>query len=294
MNCCPKCFGDPIAQGIIEELAHNEIGNCDFCGSTDVPIVDVSPECELRDYFDDMLEVFAPASQVPEHRWLSTKPLPFSETFSSLWSVFSIDTKATESFLGALYGEEDWFEEFSTQPIVVTPNRGNSDISEFSLFGTKTWDDFVESIKNNLRCHTRIENEDLFKSICNALSKSIPSEQAWYRARIWNKAETPANSDLHEAPSALTRSGRMNVAGIPCLYIADSPRTAISETRASQFDTMAVAHMHPKNTLSIVDLSRIHSVSPFEEISCNVLAANIGNLELIRKASTPMYGSQSR
>jgi hypothetical protein len=74
----------------------------------------------------------------------------------------------------------------------------------------------------------------------------------------------------------------MNVAGIPCLYIADSPLTAISETRASQFDTMAVACMHPKRTLSIVDLSRIHSVSPFDEISCNVLASNIDNLKLIR------------
>lgn len=75
----------------------------------------------------------------------------------------------------------------------------------------------------------------------------------------------------------------MNVEGIPCLYIANSPLAAISETRASQFDTMAVARLRPKRALSIVDLSRIHSVSPFDEISCNVLATNIDNLKLIRR-----------
>ncbi len=197
--------------------------------------------------------------------------------------MFSIDAEATGSFLRALYGEEDWFENFSTHPIVVTPNQGNSDISEFSLFGTKTWDDFVESIKNNLRFHTTIENKHQFRSVCAAPSKSIPSEPCWYRARIWNKDKPPANSDLYEAPSYLTRNGRMNVAGIPCLYIANTPLTAISETRASQFDTMAVACMRPKSILSIVDLSRIHSVSPFDEISCNVLAANLDNLRRIRR-----------
>lgn len=283
MNCCPNCFSDPVAKGIVKELANNELGACDFCGSEDVPIVDISPECELRGYFDDMIEVFAPASRVPKQRRLSAKPLPFAEAFTSLWNVFSIDTKAVESFLGALYSTEDWFEEFRTRPIVVTPNQGNSDISEFSLFGTKTWEDFVQSIKSNLRFHTTIENEELFRSICNSLSKSIPTEQCWYRARIWNKEKAPKAKDLHEAPSSLTRNGRMNVAGIPCLYIANSPLAAISETRASQFDTMAVARMHPKATLSIVDLSRIHSVSPFDEISCNVLAANIDNLRLIRR-----------
>lgn len=283
MNCCPNCFSDPVAKGIIEEFAHNTLGACDFCGSSNVPIVDVSPECELRDYFDDMLEVFAPASQVPEHRWFRKEPMPFVKAFTSLWNVFSVDTTLVESFLSALYKEEDRFEELRINPVVVTPDRGNSDIHEYSLFGNQTWDDFVESIKNNLRFHTQIENEELFKSICNSLSMTTPPEQCWYRARIWNKDEAPKETDLHEAPSALTRNGRMNVAGIPCLYIASSPLTAISETRASQFDTMAVACMRPKRILSIVDLSRIHSVSPFDEISCNVLAANIDNLKLIRK-----------
>lgn len=283
MNCCPYCFSDSVARGIVEELAHNELGSCEFCGKANVPIVDVSPECELRSYFDDMLEVFAPAGQVPEHRWLSEKPLPFAEAFASLWSVFSIDIKTVELFLGALYGEEDWFDEFSANTIVVTPDQGNSDISAYSLFGTKTWDDFVESIKQNLRFHTRIENEELFENICNVLSQSTHPDQCWYRARVWNKDRAPENADLYEAPSALTRNGRMNVAGIPCLYIANSPLTAISETRASQFDTMAVARMRPKRMLGIVDLSRIHSVSPFDEISCNVLAANIDNLKLIRR-----------
>ena len=46
---------------------------------------------------------------------------------------------------------------------------------------------------------------------------------------------------------------------------------------------MAVACMRPKSILSIVDLSRIHSVSPFDEISCNVLAANLDNLRRIRR-----------
>lgn len=282
MRCCPKCFSDPVARGIVRGLAHGETGSCDFCGQADVPVVDVSPECELYGYFDEMLDVFAPAGQVSEGRTMS-EPKLLGDAFLSLWGVFSIGAQQVEAFLEALFHEEAWFSELTSKPVAVAPNRGNRDISDYSLFGNQTWDDFVNSIKNNLRFHTRMEHEELFAEVCNALSRSLLPEQSWYRARVWNKQKPPTEVDLHEAPAAATRNGRMNVAGIPCLYIADTALTAISETRASRFDTMAVACMRPSRVLSIVDLSRIHNVSPFEEIDCNVLATNIENLKLIRR-----------
>ena len=282
MRCCPKCFSDPVAQDIVRELAHGDIGACDFCGTTDVPVADVSPECELFGYFDEMLDVFASAHQTTESQRL-TDPMSLEEAFVSLWKVFSIDARLVREFLNALFCEETWYTELVSAPVVVTPNRGKGSVSDYSIFGKQTWGDFVDSIKNNLRFHTRIEHEELFVGVCNALSRSLLPEQSWYRARVWNKRERPKERDLHEAPANVTRNGRMNVAGIPCLYIADSPITAISETRASRFDTMAVAHMHPTGIMSIVDLSRIHNVSPFDEIDCNVLAANIENLKLIRQ-----------
>lgn len=281
MRCCPNCFCDPIAADIVRELAHDDAGDCDFCGSRDVPVVELSPECELYGYFEAMLEVFGPVSEsVMPSSPLS--PQPLAHATNSLWNIFAIDTSKIEEFLCAMFEGEGWYAELTSHDVVVAPHHGQDDFAKYSLFGSGTWERFVDSIKHDLRFHTRIENEGLFEQVCRAISRLVQRDELWYRARTWNKDSHPQVKDLREAPTNATRNGRMNVAGIPCLYIADSPLTAIAETRASAYDVMAVASIRSQRELEIVDLSRVHAISPFDEIDCCVLAANVKNLQLLR------------
>lgn len=279
MKCCPRCFTDAVAQEIVSELSGGLIGNCDFCQASDVPVCELEPESELSNQFESLLGVFAPRSR-SETGCMLGEPQPLHRAFVNTWNVFSFaDKTRVIKFLSCLFPEERWFDELVNEPVVVGPMRCTESIAEYSFFGSGSWDSFVDSIKYRFRFHSPILNEHIFASILDALTKEYLTNSVLYRARLWNKEGQPSSNDLCEAPSHITTNGRMNVKGIPCLYIADSPTTAIAEIRAALHDDVAVAALKPKKPMRFVDLSKIDRISPFLDVDCNVLAVNIGNLK---------------
>jgi hypothetical protein len=57
-HCCPACFGDPgLSQDIIPSRSARQ-GTCDYCGTTDMPLVE--PQ-QLINEFEILVSIYEPA-----------------------------------------------------------------------------------------------------------------------------------------------------------------------------------------------------------------------------------------
>jgi hypothetical protein len=66
-------------------------------------------------------------------------------------------------------------------------------------------------------------------------------------------------------PRIKATAGRANPAGIPYLYVAEKEVTAVSEIRPFLGAKVTIAQVKPKQTLRVIDLTRITPIdSPFE------------------------------
>lgn len=283
MNCCPDCFSDPALSNMVKELAGNKEGDCDFCGAHAVPICPVGPEGVLSDRFESLFDVFAPRGEAPEDRVLSKKPQPFLEAFTSTWDIFSnnVSKEKRRRFLNELFGEEEWFRTLQKSEVDVTPKKGGVDLSSLSIFGEGDWSGFSDSIRHQSRFFTTLGNDKVLTDLLSSAQTEWDVNRPLFRARLWNRDEKTAEKDLYEPPSKLASGGRMNSEGIPCLYVADSCKTAVSEIRAGMHDQIAVAKLRPKDPFKYVDLTRLESISPFDEVDCSALVVNQAHLKQI-------------
>jgi hypothetical protein len=86
----------------------------------------------------------------------------------------------------------------------------------------------------------------------------------WYRARIQIENRPFDASEMGAPPEAIASHGRANPAGIPCLYLGSTYRTAISEIRPYTGETVCVADFRTPEVLKLVDLRNPRRmVSPF-------------------------------
>ncbi|MDC4227713.1 MAG: RES family NAD+ phosphorylase [Candidatus Manganitrophus sp.] len=80
--------------------------------------------------------------------------------------------------------------------------------------------------------------KELFKSL--EVDASIFGSDL-YRARIQIDDSAIHLSEMGRPPAELARNGRANPVGIPYLYVASTPETAIAETRPHPGDLISVA-----------------------------------------------------
>lgn len=64
-------------------------------------------------------------------------------------------------------------------------------------------------------------------------------------------------------PIEKTIDGRVNSAGIRCLYLANSVNTTINEVRAGIFDYITIGTFELKEDIIVVDFRKINKISPF-------------------------------
>ena len=101
----------------------------------------------------------------------------------------------------------------------------------------------------------------------------LSADMSFYRARIANdpsvrKAiqDTP-KKNLGAPPRELAINGRMNPVGIPLLYVADTPDTAIAETQPSINDTIAVGRFQSTKKLTFFDFTKFTDRFEHEPLS---------------------------
>ena len=243
-KCCGSCFGDAFLTQQVEQLAQ-ETGNCEFCLSRDVKLVEPA---ELIDFFETLLGLYEESSD------------PGSCSIESLlrtdWVLFEkLDSVKAEMLLGLIFNNIDMLQKNYTPVIQHDPSA------------IQEWEDFREELKHRNRFFPKKiqatkQLEDLFRFLV-APAADIPNKV--YRSRICEQQQPYSLDQMGKPLAALTGNGRANPVGIPCLYVASDTNTAIAEIRPHKGEMVSVAEFEVDGKIGLADLRYPRkTISPFQ------------------------------
>ncbi len=252
MYCCINCFSDLQLQAQIESLSKNTLGDCDFCSSTNIAIVDCGA---LADSFEELFLLYTPSETSPyllhEHLQFYWKGLFHPES----------DLKTIKHLIHAIGHSSDIY----TKELFEKPVEFHSRIEDESAKTLELqWDLFKKELIENNRFFIDSQKIDLelIHSLLSRLLKTYPAGTKFYRARIGNdKLELNA---LGKPPKEKATSGRANPVGISYLYVSESLDTTIYETRSSLYDRLTVGTFELLAPLQVISLNKIEELGPFE------------------------------
>ena len=244
MNCCSECFGDRGLRRNIIPHRSAATGRCSYCRTKNVPVV--SPG-ELAEYFELLVGAYrADASGKLLVHW-----------FREDWAMFQhprMDDPRAKALLGEILGNG----QIVRTRFVPASNPTIDRVSEW------------ERLRDELMYHNRyfpnatidLDRLEALLSPLTLDADEIPTQ--WYRARI-QIDNTPFRARTMGAPpNRIAAHGRANPAGIPYLYLASTPVTAISELRPHTGERACVAEFTTRPKLKLIDLRNPRKmVSPF-------------------------------
>jgi hypothetical protein len=240
-KCCGNCIGDAFLASQITD-ASKIIGDCDYCGSGNVNLVDPP---ELVDYFGSLFGIYEERND------------PDASSLEALirkdWGLFDrLDSVKAETLLVLIFDDNSIF------------HKKYAPVIENDVFAVQEWEDFREELKHrnryfpkNIKTIQEIEKPFAF------LQGSAPAKV--YRARMCDQqAPYPINL-MGKPPEKQAGNGRANPVGIPCLYVASDTSTAIAEIRPHKGELVCVAEFEVDDSLKLIDLQNPRkTVSPFE------------------------------
>ena len=266
MIICDRCFASERIQQVLERVGHN--GNCPTCGSRDGYIFNtdhISEEApELIDWFGDLLSHFTyedeTISNAPDREYDLLK----SELRNN-WNIFSekITEKNVYDIIKSICGDIYTYDKsLFNRPVVFREKYNQEVLNKKSLTRGNNWEDFVKEITKENRFHTRTINLEVLEKLLEFMRVTIHAGEVFYRCRINHSDEHFKPEEMKAPPPQLASSGRANARGIPCLYLADDPRTAISEVRAGAYDTVTVGRFRLLHDIPVIDFRLLKSLCP--------------------------------
>ncbi len=220
-------------------------GNCQFCGSLDVELVEAN---SLLESFTPILDLYV----------IDNSGKDLSSNIISDWGIIG---ELKENKINKLLIE------ISGNPL-LTEGKYKSRIKR-DQGKLKQWQKFSEELKHENRYFPMLgPSPDYLEKYFVFLS--LPPEKAsttLYRARI-NAANIPyAIDEMGKPPQEFVSNGRANPIGISYLYAASDIKTAISEVRPSIGDIVTIVEFEVMQTLPLVDLrDPKNTISPFESV----------------------------
>ena len=255
MNCCLNCFKDNEIRSIIS--SYNNISNCDFCDSANVPIYDVY--CEPNPIADGLVEIIN-IYDVSTH--VSAKLL--KNALYDDWDIFSVGSETILLLVKklCLFAYPDDSEIFS-QEVAITRLSNTDYLKQVAIVGGKTWQEFSEYIKYTNRFHASMFHAEMFEKYLENAEKEYIKDTVMYRARISPNSEGFSICEMGAPPTGKRISGRVNPEGIGVLYLSLDKETVFHEARASTLDFVSVGSFRLKRNIRVVNLAEISKVSPF-------------------------------
>ncbi|MBU4485360.1 MAG: RES family NAD+ phosphorylase [Candidatus Delongbacteria bacterium] len=241
MNCCPNCFHDKFLKDHIENISTGT-GNCSFCGTTNVSILE--PE-KLYDLFMPVLDLY---DESPEGKLLI-------DLIQENWKTFKLQTKKKRNeLLCKISGIEGLGTKRFRTKLITDDSK------------TIQWEKFRWELKHKNRFFpVQIHDKEELKILFGYLTEKYPknSNNKYFRARIDEKFEFSGRK-MRKPPVHLSTNGRANPFGISYLYLASDIKTAISEIRPYKNECLSVAEFKAKEELLMADLRTPKDViSPF-------------------------------
>lgn len=270
MKCCEKCFVDPV---LVKHLRKKGCkGACDYCGARGVKVM---PADNLHETFRPLIELFEPLDE-GKHSVAETTTLPECIEWRSEWHVFSdsLPDNVRCDLLDKIRrhdpksGDADGYR--SREPWAMLED------SIFRSSEEDIWEQFADSIKWKRRfipetLGIMTDPKDWLPQFLHEIAFFVKPLTRYYRARLGGIEEDYVVAKPFEAkdmgvpPRIKATAGRANPAGIPYLYVAEKEVTAVSEIRPFLGAKVTIAQVKPKQTLRVIDLTRITPIdSPFE------------------------------
>lgn len=252
MRCCANCIGDRVLAAQVIPTYSDEAGTCSYCQSKNVLLIE---PIKLRDKFELLIDtVYIQAA--------NGKSL--TEHLKKDWDLFNhsaMDEANAQRLLADILDDGQLVREK-----FIPKEEGNS--TNLDL-----WNNFKYNIKHKNRFFLNEKlDESLFRTLLASLErKPLEISTTWYRARIQESELIPLGM-MGSPPEKLSTHGRANPAGIPYLYLATNPDTAISEIRPHTGQHASVATFTISDSLILIDLRNPRSTaSPFIDITEEIL-----------------------
>lgn len=242
MPCCPECFGDPGLRRIIPGLSAGN-GNCPYCLSNDVPLVE--PE-RLGDAFSVLVGIYEP----------NFGGEPLVSLLKADWHLFDhprMDEFRCKDLLAAILGNG----EIVRQSFVP--------FARFETDRLVRWEQLRDELMrvNRYFPDSQIDTVRLGQ-LLKLLTATEPPTQ-WFRARIQDGDDPFPIDKMGAPPAGVASHGRANPPGIPYLYLGSTAETAVSEIRPHTGETASVAEFGIPDGLRLVDLRDPKGfISPFD------------------------------
>ena len=158
MNCCEKCFKDIEIKALIKK---QKKGNCDFCGSKNTYVSDVSECLELKENFERLIDVYSSESSRPE-AFPKEKMDLLKNILAYKWNIFNLQPDAIYRFLTTLLPERYMEQpEIFDNPVGIFEEINDDYLGEYSILGKYQWEDFVTEIKEKNRFHTNSSRSNI-------------------------------------------------------------------------------------------------------------------------------------
>jgi hypothetical protein len=262
---CQECLGDPMVKRLQGTLFYEKI--CMACGERTANVLD--PE-HIAAFIKEALPNYYEVDYGLYNVALNLEQLVGREIRCTNESV----CKAIAAHLvDPETDEEDFY--WPGQQYLAAPSPFESAEHE-RWFVVGDWDHIAHELKHGQRFFNdkvRLFFEELIAEALDARIESspdncavvsmVPSGAEFFRARLANDMgevkkfqENPA-SELGAPPKEVAANNRMSPAGIPLLYVAGDPYTAIAEVRPSMHDLVAVGRFMSKRTLKFFDFTAL-------------------------------------
>lgn len=296
MKCCVNCFNDTDVQTRIRVL--KEKGNCDFCGSQNVWVLDIERAKRKTSYaegfiddFGDLVDQFVVDVPSDSHHYGQR----LSDSLLQMTTVFNLKSEQISRLLKAMLTEK-----YVTVPEVfdgmVVPSFRLSQIKDGSdgIFYGKQWRDFEQDIKFNNRFHSKMVNEDKLLEFFHLCERDLISGKRYVRARISPDGKAIPPEHMGSAPVGLASSGRLNASGIGYLYLSSDQHVALAEIKAAVNDvcTIATFEVTRQRPVRVVDLSQISQLSIFQFSDKDLYLMNLDELRDLDRTMRATSGQE--
>lgn len=277
------CFKDIEICSMIE--SETRIGRCAITEKNNVLVYDTEMDKYLENYILEVLNIYTPVSELP-----IDFPVENLNNIEKIlvdnWSFLNVSEKDAKTIIMEICNSI-----YSKDALIFNEQVGMGKLcdSEFliknSLVKDFTWDEFMCSIKNMNRFHSKHINlvvlEDIIKSPRMQI-KILKNDIKLYRARICDDKGLTKRK-MGPPPAKDTTAGRVNSSGISCLYLAKDIITTLHEIHVRDLDYVSIATFTAKKDLNVVDLSNLDKISPFsmESFDYEWFAINMSILKKI-------------
>lgn len=247
MYCCASCFGNSFLDSHILKVSQQvgTVGTCSFCETQQTALI---PPVKLQDYFQAVVSIYT------ENADATAKSLV--DWFREDWQIFStLDAVKAQALLGEILDDGEMVRKRYLPRAIP------------QLAAVDKWAEFRAEIMWKNRFFFRHELDlDSLKRLFDAHLETDASAfgNEIYRARSQSDEALIPLAEMGRPPAHLAKNGRANPVGIPYLYAATTPETAIAETRPHPGDRLSVARYRVTGALRLLNLQHPRkTVSPF-------------------------------